>query len=67
MFFAVYSKDAAVISVASSQVERTKPPIPRADLYFFAFSGSSTIDFQASIGLLDLEVDMIDPNISNIE
>ena len=50
--FAVYSKDAAVISVASSHVERTKPPIPRADLYFFAFSGSSTIDFQASIGFL---------------
>ena len=35
--FAVYNKDAAVISVASSHVERTKPPIPRADLYFFAF------------------------------
>ena len=50
--FAVYSKDAAVISVASSQVERTKPPIPRADLYFFAFSGFSTIDFHASIGFL---------------
>ena len=30
--FAVYNKEAATISVDSSQVERTKPPIPRADL-----------------------------------
>lgn len=41
---------AAMISSASSQLTRTKPPSPRADWYSRRCAGSSWIDFQASTG-----------------
>ncbi len=44
----VYTCAAAMISVTSFQLERTKPPLPRRLLYARARSGSSTIDAHAS-------------------
>ena len=41
---------AATISEASSQVARTSPPLPRADLYERAVSGSPVTSAQASTG-----------------
>ncbi len=46
----VYVLAAAMISSTSSQLERTKPPRPRTDLYERALAGSSTIDPHASTG-----------------
>ena len=41
---------AATISAASPHEARTSPPLPRADLYRLAFSGSPTMSAQASTG-----------------
>ncbi len=41
---------AAAISTASSQLARTNPPVPRADLYRRARSGSPVISAQAATG-----------------
>ena len=46
----VWTYAAATISVASSQLARTRPPLPRADLYAFARSGLSTMCAQALTG-----------------
>src|SRR6266545_6156458 len=41
---------AAIISIASSQLARTNPPLPRWDLYVRARPASSTIASHASTG-----------------
>src|SRR5262249_24731074 len=46
----VYTCAAAMSSVASSHVARTRPPLPRTALYRRAASGSSTMDAHASTG-----------------
>ena len=43
---------AAMISVHSFQLERTKPPKPRFDLYSLALAGSVTMLAHASTGSL---------------
>src|SRR5699024_4312847 len=47
-FITVYNVDAAINFVTSSQSTRTKPPLPLACLYDFAFSSSSTMLCYAS-------------------
>ena len=44
--------DAAIISFTVSQLARRKPPFPRARCQRFRFSGSLTIEVQASTGSL---------------
>src|SRR5699024_4344467 len=46
----VYTCAAAIISTASAQVARTRPPLPRPDLYRWDFWGSCTISAHASTG-----------------
>ena len=46
----VYTCAAATISIASSHVVRTRPPLPRASLYARERSGSSTMSRHASTG-----------------
>ena len=41
---------AAASSTASSQLARTKPPVPRADLYRRASTGFAVISAQAATG-----------------
>ena len=50
-FLMVKALAAATISLASSQLARTKPPWPRLDLYCLANSGVWLICSQASTGL----------------
>src|SRR5690554_4255464 len=52
-FLAVYTLEAAISSLTSSQLERTKPPMPRRGLYSAVLAGSSTIEAQASTGSLN--------------
>jgi hypothetical protein len=46
----VWTWAAATISSASSQLARTRPPLPRARLYRRAFSGSETMLAPAATG-----------------
>src|SRR3546814_17955290 len=48
--FTVYRLEAAMISLASSQCTRAKPPMPRRVLYSLVLAGSSTMLAQASTG-----------------
>src|SRR6188474_738751 len=49
-FRSVWTWAAETMSTTSSQLARTKPPLPRSDLYARAFSGSSTIEAHARTG-----------------